>query len=44
VNLAALLDKQGQRKEAQGYWERALESEKKNPNRVEWIKKRLEEH
>jgi Flp pilus assembly protein TadD len=41
-NLAALLDKQGRRKEARVYWERALKSEDK-PEWIERIKKRLAE-
>jgi len=40
--LAALLDQQGKRKEARGYWERALKLEKRS-EWVERIKKRLAE-
>jgi len=41
-NFASLLDVQSMRKEARGYWERALKVEKR-PEWVEKIKKRLTE-
>jgi len=41
-NLAIVLDAKGVRKEAREYWERAFKLEK-DPERVEWIMKRLAE-
>jgi hypothetical protein len=40
--LAISLDEEGKRKEARGYWERALKAEK-GPEWIERIKKRLAE-